>query len=654
MALSRIRRTALVAALSFSVGIVSAKAEAANDVDAAPRPTTFSGSYLAGRNADAANDLNAALTYLNHALEFDRGFPALSNRVLMLRLAAGEIDSALELAEKLVVTDVGNPAARLALAAAAIKDGLYDLAKSELQESFDSPLDSLIAGLLGAWADQGQGKTDEALAAIDELTGPAWYPLFKDFHRALIADADGRKAEADAAITKVYKLDGATTRIVETYARIKARNGDSKEAMRALTEYAGNEDGSRVINDLLAQLKAGAAIPPIAANPQTGGAELFFGLGAILGSEDGARLAAIYLQLAHFLDPDFAAVSMALGDIFNRANQCGMAIDAYAKVPESSPLHRNATIRTGLCLNILERADEGAEQIKRVIAADPGDIAAAMALGNLYRSHDRFAEAGEAYTVGIDTMTDEAEADWRLFYFRGISYEQTERWPEAEADFKRALELNPDQPLVLNYLGYSWVDKGLNLDEALDMIRTAVELRPTDGYIVDSLGWAYYRLERYQEAVEQLERAVERRSEDPIINDHLGDAYWHVGRKREALFQWTHARDLGPTETELPKILAKIENGFSAAPPAVAADSEAPAAASDSNEATLAAVDPADGAKPSSITVEVGDSLSTIAERIYGNSDLFFRIYDANKDKIDDPDIIYPGMTLTIPSEITN
>ena len=236
MAISRIHRTALVAALALSVGIISAKAEAANEFDPAEQPSSLSGSYLAGRNADASNDLDAALSYLNYALELDRGFPALSNRVLMLRLAAGEIDRALDLAEKLVITDVGHPTARLALAAAAIKDGRYDLAKKELQENFDSPLEALIGGLLGAWADQGLGMTDEALAAIDGLTGPTWYALFKDFHHALIADAAGRKAEADAAITKVYELDGSTTRIVEIYARIKARSGDSKEALRALTE----------------------------------------------------------------------------------------------------------------------------------------------------------------------------------------------------------------------------------------------------------------------------------------------------------------------------------------------------------------------------------------------------------------------------------
>src|SRR5690606_33991930 len=144
---------------------------------------------------------------------------------------------------------------------------------------------------------------------------------------------------------------------------------------------------------------------------------------------------------------------------------------------------------------------------------------------------------------------------WTLFYFRGIAYERAKQWDKAEADLLQALALFPEQPHVLNYLGYSWVDQGMHLDEAMDMIARAVELRPNDGYIVDSLGWAHYRLGNYEEAVRELERAVELRPEDPVINDHLGDAYWKVGRRLEARFQWAHARDLDPEPDALEEIL---------------------------------------------------------------------------------------------------
>ena len=129
-----------------------------------------------------------------------------------------------------------------------------------------------------------------------------------------------------------------------------------------------------------------------------------------------------------------------------------------------------------------------------------------------------------------------------MFYFRGICYERSKQWPQAEADLKKALQLYPDQPLVLNYLGYSWIDQGVNLDEGMNMIRRAVEQRPDDGYIVNSLGWANFRIGNYDEAVKELERAVELKPDDPTINDHLGDAYWRVGRVLEARFQWSHAK----------------------------------------------------------------------------------------------------------------
>jgi Flp pilus assembly protein TadD len=160
------------------------------------------------------------------------------------------------------------------------------------------------------------------------------------------------------------------------------------------------------------------------------------------------------------------------------------------------------------------------------------------------------------------TLSSGGRSDWSTYYARGISYERAKQWPKAEADFKKALELFPDQPLVLNYLGYSWVDQGMNVPEAFKMLRRAVELRPTDGYIIDSLGWAYYRLGQYPEAVRELEKAIELKASDPVNNDHLGDAYWRVGRKLEAKFQWNHARDLNPEPEDLERILKKIEHGL--------------------------------------------------------------------------------------------
>jgi Flp pilus assembly protein TadD len=407
---------------------------------------------------------------------------------------------------------------------------------------------------------------------------------------------------------------------------------------------------------LLAELKEGKPIKPLVGSAQQGVAEVLYGLGSAIGLDDGAELPAAYLQLAHYLDPEDDLVVVALGDIFQGTGNCQKAVKIYATVPEGSPLRRNSEIQTGNCLDTLDKPDDAASHMRKVVEADPSDLDAVIALGNVYRGHDRFPEAADAYSLGIATIKAPTKEDWRIYYYRGVSLERSKRWAEAEADFQEALKIDPDQPQVLNYLGYSWVDQGMNLDKALEMIKTAVDLRPDDGYIVDSLGWAYYRLGRYEEAVTQLERAVDLKSSDPVINDHLGDAYWRVGRKLEARFQWNHARDLKPDKDQLPKILKKIEQGLVEDDTRKFVENQTNAAAAKNDATTsqtMAAVEPKAETQPASVslTVAPGDTLWTIAARIYGDADLFGRIFEANRDRITNPNRIFPGMMLTIPAK---
>ena len=208
------------------------------------------------------------------------------------------------------------------------------------------------------------------------------------------------------------------------------------------------------------------------------------------------------------------------------------------------------------------KTDEAIQRLQAMAAARPHDVDALSALAGLQRSAKKYVEAAATYDKAIAAVGIPQRDNWTLFYFRGICFERSKQWPKAEADFKKALELYPDQPLVLNYLGYSWVDQGINLEEAFKMLRRAVELRPNDGYIVDSLGWAHYKLGQYAEATQTLERAISLKPADPVLNDHLGDAYWQVDRRIEARFQWNHARDMGPEPEDLPAILKKIKVGL--------------------------------------------------------------------------------------------
>jgi tetratricopeptide (TPR) repeat protein len=232
-------------------------------------------------------------------------------------------------------------------------------------------------------------------------------------------------------------------------------------------------------------------------------------------------------------------------------------------------------VQEALNLNALDRHQEAIALLSDLVEEDRSDIATSVALGNVYRSQRMFEEAGEVYDSAINVLGDVPPAYWTLYYYRGIAHERTGEWTKAEADFRKALEMEPEQPLVLNYLGYSWIDRGENLEEALDMVRRAVRARPDDGYIIDSLGWAYYRLGRYEDAVRELERAVTLRPLDPVINDHLGDAYWKVDRKLEAMFQWSHALENDPEEDLRGKIEAKLAGGLDAVDQPAALTTEA-------------------------------------------------------------------------------
>jgi tetratricopeptide (TPR) repeat protein len=525
-------------------------------------PITLSGSYLAGRLAGLENDFSSAAAFFQETLVTDPDNAMLLERTFVLKLANGDFVEAVNYAEELDYLGVKNFLASLVRGADAVLLGNYDEAIDLFAPTGAGPLAELSVDISRAWALQGAGKTDQALNVIKDLHGPDWFEVFKATHQALISYVAGRNEQALELIEKAYKEDRGAIRVIDAYARILAANGRQGEALKVLAEYDRLLRGHPLLEQTRKQIESGQILPPLVASPAEGISEVLYGLGSAIGRDGAEELSTAYLQLALKLDPNAEFAAVALGGMFERMGQPGRAIEILKKVPADSPLKRDAEIQIGLNYNTLDRVDDARSHLAALIKANPSELEAIVSLGNVLRTHKLFEEAEKTYTTGIDTIADVSQEHWLLFYFRGICRERLNEWKGAEADFRKALELFPDQPLALNYLGYSLVDQGLKLDEALGMIKKAVELRPTDGYIVDSLGWVFYRLGRYDEAVVQLERAIELRPSDPVINDHLGDAYWRVGRRNEAGFQWNHARDLGPDEEELPKILDKIENGL--------------------------------------------------------------------------------------------
>jgi len=405
-------------------------------------------------------------------------------------------------------------------------------------------------------------EAKQAADSVDKLAGADWYAIFKELHEGLILDVAGQKKEAAKHFERSYKLDPTALRVVQAYGSFLARQGSTAEALKVYTAFDEALPRHPLIVEAMNELKAGKKLPMMVDTPQAGAAEVLYGLGAALGRRGGEDLGLIYLQLALYLAPSHPLALLSLGDLYEAMKKPELANQIYERLPLSSPLHRNAQIQLALNLDSLDRTDEAKASLEKLIAAHPTDLEAIMALGNILRGRKQFAECADVYSKGIDTITKPEKSNWVIYYFRGICFERAKQWPKAEADLKMALELFPDQPHVLNYLGYSWIDQGVNLDDGMRMIKRAVEQRADDGYIVDSLGWAYYRLGNMEEAVKQLERAIELKPEDPTINDHLGDAYWRVGRELEARFQWSHARDLKPEPEDLAKIEAKLKSGL--------------------------------------------------------------------------------------------
>ena len=536
------------------------------------RSLTTSGSYLAARHASVERDANSASAFYLSALRTDPKNNELLDRAFISSVADGNIDEAVKLAERILTVDKSNRVARLVVGVQDLKLKKYAAAQLNINQSIRGPITDLVATLLSGWAIYGAGDTKAAVASIDKLTGPEWYPIFKDLHAGMMLDLAGKEKDAGTRFERAYKLDDSMLRVAESYARWLSRNKDDSAAAGIYQAFDKKLARHPLVLEGLRETKAGKKMPPLVDSPQAGAAEALYGIGASLTRRGGEDLALVYLQLALHLVPNHPLALLSLADLYESVKKPQMAIKVYERVPAGSPLKRNAQIQLATDLDAADRSDEAIKILKNVTAEDPKDLEAIMALGNIERGRKKFADCAQTYSQGIDVLPpNNDKANSVYYYYRGICEERSKQWNKAEADMRKALEMQPEQPHVLNYLGYSWIDQGVNLDEGMKMIKRAVEQRPDDGYIVDSLGWAYYRIGNYEEGVKNLERAIDLKPEDPTINDHLGDAYWRVGRTLEAKFQWAHARDLKPEPDDLPKIEAKIENGLPDDPSSAAA-----------------------------------------------------------------------------------
>ncbi len=526
----------------------------------------IAGDYLAARQASFQGDFEAAARYYGRAIVNDPANPSLLERGVLANVSLGDVDRASGLAERLLSEGFSSQLAQMTL-----------LARDANEENFASVLKAisetrgagpLADGLIQAWAELGQGDMSAAIVAFDEVSKLQGLAPFATYHKAMALASVG-DYESAAAIFEAGGSGGMqmTRRGVMTQVEILSQLDRNDDAL-TLIDTAFGRDLDPGLTAMRDKLEAGDALPfSHIRSARDGIAEVFYTLGGALSNEGNDDLTLLYSRLAEFLRPDHVDAILLSAELLDGMRQYDLAVDTYARVGTDHPSFHAAELGRAEALRKQDKFDE-AISVLRGLTQSHGDLPVVYStLADMLRQQENFVEASEAYTTALSLYEEITERQWFLYYARGISFERQDEWDAAEADFRRALELQPDQPQVLNYLGYSLVEKQIKLDEALDMIERAVAARPDSGYIMDSLGWVLYRLGRYEEAVEHMERAAELMPIDPIVNDHLGDVYWAVGRKLEAEFQWKRALSFvdwedAAEEADPDRIRRKLEVGL--------------------------------------------------------------------------------------------
>ena len=546
-------RRAILAALLAALAVPAAAQDAAM--------RGLAGPYLAARLAGYASDYRAAADYYGRLVARGEATPGILENAVVVNAALGRFETAARIAERLDASGEDSQFGATARLVDALEEGDWDGALSVLDAG---PVGgTLLDGLVRGWVLAAQGEdraADDAFDALRETEGFAPFALLAKAYRYAM---EGDWSAADEIFSGRFAGPlNLTARGIAGHAQVLSqlgRDDDAVELLRQTTERVN----SPALDGLLARAEAGETLEwDVVTTPAEGMAEAYFTLAALLSGGDAApTFVLVNARAATVLRPDLTEAVVLTAAILDEQRQHDLAAAVLRTVPADDPAFFAAEVERAETLIAAGREEAALEVLQALTRSAPDRPEVWAALGDTNRRMERFADAAEAYDRAI-AIAD--APDWFLHYARGIARERSDDWDGGEADFRRALELNPDQPNVLNYLGYGLVEQRRNLDEALGMIERAVAARPNDGYITDSLAWVLYRLGRAEEAVAPMERAVELMPRDPIVNDHLGDILWTVGREREAEFQWRRALSLDPEPEDKARILRKLEVGLDA------------------------------------------------------------------------------------------
>ncbi|WP_240756886.1 tetratricopeptide repeat protein [Roseicella aquatilis] len=558
-------RLALLAAALLIAGAAGRAPGERGSRGASAIPVTGAfGPYLAGRLAAAETDTEAAADAMLAALKHDPDQPEVLNRAFLATLLDGRAD-----AQRLARRLPDNPAANLLLAGSDLQAGRWDKAEGRLKLLGRSGPVQVLQPALQAWLLVGRGQPEAALAILRPLAEQNRLRALNALHAALIADVANRPKEAERfARMALADQPQPSWRLAVLSAGILYRAGKQQDALKLLDAVGANGDDAALAAagpnrlDLLMRRNV--------ASPAEGWAEAYTALAAALRGQGSGDFALVLAQLALRLRPGFGPALALTADTLADGGRDERALALLDRVAGDDPLAPVLALRRAVLLDKLDRTEDAVALLRKLAAATPTLPQAPARLGDLLRKRNRFPEAAEAYDAALSRIGQPDPRDWPLFYARGIARERSGDWPRAEADLLQALDLSPEQPYVLNYLGYTWAEQGKNLERAKAMLLRATELRPQDGNIADSLGWVLFRLGDLPGAVTWLEKAAELEPRNSVINDHLGDAYWAAGRQMEARYQWQSALTMDPEPEEMPKIETKLRDGLPGYPASTA------------------------------------------------------------------------------------
>jgi len=542
-------------------------------------PRTSAGDYLAGRLAAGLNDIDEAAENYGAAVEANPDDIDIVRSAFLFYVAAGNIEESAPFARKLIAEGEDRGLAALTLALIDLRHGDLETARAETKGEFEEPLAQSIAFIASAWIEAEIAGPAAGLAAFD--LGKDVFTGFNPTFKAMLFEQKGDFDDASAAHQiSVASFGGPIGRAA--YGAFLERHGDAGAARDFYTQLRNEGGPSRRLSiaglDRLETRRTSKEYADVSAQEGVAMALYLFAGNLIQQSAEEMQRATAagfkiderpfnlplaLSELAIYLDPGLADARRLIGSIHNIYGNFDAARDAFSGIAPASPQFEQAQIEIANSLAAEDRNDEAIATLKSAIRRDPKAEDARLTLAGYYAAANRHEEAVKEAGRAIDRLDEPPPTDaWRHYITRAGSLISLDRFDEAERDLKKAVEIAPEEPVALNYLGYSWAERGVNLDEAFALIEKAVALRPQSGAIIDSLGWAHYQRGDFEEALPHLEQAASLEPADPTVTDHLGDVYWRVGRETEARFQWERALELDPTERARIEIEKKLQSGL--------------------------------------------------------------------------------------------